>query len=241
MLINLRRASGALLLAGFVCALLPAATGAEEVSHRGTSQAKGTSDDLRLPFQAEYDRARRAAITAKARGAATGGKVKAGGHWIQLSRESRPRWVEHYPYQDGLLISYWDESFTDNSVGDHPGGGQLLPVDAHPTFFHSYDGHLLRPRTLTFDSTFGLAPTDAITVHKDSQPTQIPSRPAVPLFDDRNTYWYDDDGHGATGSHAGRFQPGWVGVDVPATGTQIRVRGASTREGVMPVEVRPAR
>ena len=154
---------------------------------------------------------------------------------------ARPDWVEHYPYQDGLLISYWDESFTDNSVGDHPGGGQLLPIDAHPTFFHTYDGHLMRPRVLSFDSTFGLARTDAITIHKDGQPTQIPSQAAVPLFDDRNTYWYDDDGHGATGSHAGRFQPGWVGVDVPATGTTVRVRSVSTREDVMHVEVRPAR
>jgi len=51
--------------------------------------------------------------------------------------DSRPDWVEHYPYQDGLLVNYWDTSFNDNSVGDHPGGGLILPVDAHPEFEHS--------------------------------------------------------------------------------------------------------
>jgi immune inhibitor A len=149
----------------------------------------------------------------------------------------KPDLVEHFPYQDGLLISYWDESFDDNNVGDHTGGGRILPIDAHPTFFHSYDGHLLRPRTLAFDSTFGREQTDAITIHKDSHPTRIPSQPAVPVFDDRNTYWFDNDGHGATGTHAGRFQPGWYGVDVPKTGTQIRVKSATTEN--MQVEVRP--
>jgi immune inhibitor A len=152
---------------------------------------------------------------------------------------AKPDLVEHFPYQDGLLISYWDETFADNNVGDHPGGGEILPVDAHPTFFHTYDRHLVRPRTLSFDSTFGRDRTDAITIHEDSRPTRIPSRPGVSVFDDRKTYWFDDDGDGATGTHAGRFQPGWVGVDVPSTGTQIRVKSA-TKE-TMQVEVRPAK
>src|SRR5262249_22311644 len=30
---------------------------------------------------------------------------------------------EHFPYQDGLLVSYWDTSFGNNRVGVHPGGG----------------------------------------------------------------------------------------------------------------------
>ena len=46
---------------------------------------------------------------------------------------TRPDWVETYPYQNGLLVSYWDESQTDNNVGDHSCSGLILPVDAHPT------------------------------------------------------------------------------------------------------------
>jgi immune inhibitor A len=155
--------------------------------------------------------------------------------------DSKPDWVEHYPYQDGLLIWYWNEAYGDNNVGDHPGKGLLLPVDAHPSFHHTYDGHLMRPRLLSYDSTFGLEATDAITVHKNSQPSSIPSQPAVPVFDDRNDYWFESDGDGGTGTHVGRYQPGWNSVQVPKTGTQIRVKGVSAQGKLMQVEVRPAR
>jgi len=140
---------------------------------------------------------------------------------------TKPDWVEHFPYQNGLLVSYWDTSFGDNNVGDHPGGGLVLPVDANPIFHHSSDGHLLRPRILSYDSTFGLERTDAITVNKNGQATTIPSRAAVPMFDDTRTWWYNSDEHAATGAHVGRYQPGWVGVDVPKTGTTIRVVSSS--------------
>ena len=87
---------------------------------------------------------------------------------------TKPDWVEHYPYQDGLLISYWDETFTDNSVGDHPGGGLILPVDAHPTPEHWSNGQLMRQRIQTYDSTFGLERTNWITLHLNSVPTPDP-------------------------------------------------------------------
>jgi immune inhibitor A len=149
--------------------------------------------------------------------------------------------VEHYPYQDGLLIWYWNEAYGDNNVGDHPGKGLLLPVDAHPSFHHTYDGHLMRPRLLSYDSTFGFEPTDAITVHKNSQPSSIPSQPAAPVFDDRNDYWFASDGDGGTPGHVGRYQPGWNSVQVPKTGTQIRVKSVSGQGKLMQVEVRPAK
>ncbi len=132
--------------------------------------------------------------------------------------DSRPDWVETHPYEQGLLINYWNSSFNDNNVGDHPGEGELLPVDAHPTFFHSYDGHILRNRILSYDSTFGIRPTTSITVHKDSQPTTIPSQAANRIFDDSLSYWFDSDEHAATGAHVGRFQPGWYSVKVPNAG-----------------------
>jgi immune inhibitor A len=155
--------------------------------------------------------------------------------------DSKPDWVESYPYQNGLLISYWNEAYGDNNVGDHPGKGLILPVDAHPSFHHTYDGHLMRPRLLSYDSTFGFEATDAITVHKDSKPSTIPSQPAVPVFDDRNDYWFNADADAATGSHVGRYQPGWNSVAVPKTGTQIRVKSVSGQGKLMQVEVRPAK
>jgi immune inhibitor A len=154
--------------------------------------------------------------------------------------DKRPDWVESFPYQDGLLVSYWDETFEDNNVGDHPGGGLVLPVDAHPTFHHTGDGHLMRPRILTFDSTFGLDDVDEITLHKDSAKTKIKRQKAQPVFNDKLDWWFDTDGDGATGSHVGRYQPGWVGVNVPKTGTQISVVEAGRRGAFLKVQVRPA-
>jgi immune inhibitor A len=152
---------------------------------------------------------------------------------------TKPDWVESFSYQDGLLVSYWDSSYTDNNVGDHPGEGLVLPVDAHPTFHHSYDGHLLRPRILSADSTFGKQNTKAITVHKDGQPTTIPSQPAVPTFDDTKDWWFNADQHAATGAHVGRYQPGWVGVKVPKTGTTVTVKSGGPQSAFLQVEVAP--
>ena len=154
--------------------------------------------------------------------------------------DSKPDWVETHPYAEGLLVNYWNGTYEDNNVGEHPGEGQLLPVDAHPTWFHASDGHLLRNRVLSFDSAFGLKPVPSITVHKNSQPTTIPAQAANPLFDDTVSYWSANDGHvGADGLHVGRYQPGWYSVRTPSSGTQIRVVDQSA--GKMIVHVRPGR
>jgi len=136
-------------------------------------------------------------------------------------------WVEHFPYQDGLLISLWDTSQANNQVRRHPGEGLLLPVDAHPTAMIRADGGVWRNRMQTYDSTFTLEPTDAITLHWLSQPSYHPSQPAVPMFDDRLSY-YDP------------VNP-WGSVIVPNTGTQIRIQSISARGSFMQVEVRPAK
>jgi immune inhibitor A len=149
-----------------------------------------------------------------------------------------PDWVEHFPYQDGLLISYWDESFTDNNVGDHPGGGLILPVDAHPRPLHWSDGQLIRQRIQSYDSTFGLDRTDEIIVHKDGVPTRIRSQAAVSTFNDLKTWWYPSDNHSAE-SH-GRYQVGWTSVNVPKTGTKIRITNIESNGNIIEVQVRPA-
>jgi immune inhibitor A len=150
---------------------------------------------------------------------------------------TKPDWVEHYPYQDGLLVSYWDESFNDNSVGDHPGGGLILPVDAHPSFEHWANGQYMRQRIQSYDSTFGLERTDPITLHLNSVPTTIASKPAVRTFDDTKTWWFAGDGH--TAAQHGRFQVQWTGVNVPKTGTVIRVSNESHHGSVLNVDVNP--
>ena len=73
-----------------------------------------------------------------------------------------PNKVDHFAYQDGLLINYWDTSQADNETGDHPGQGLLLPVDAHPKALYDVNGNLWRNRIQTYDSTFTLSRTDGI-------------------------------------------------------------------------------
>nr|MBA3310557.1 immune inhibitor A [Nocardioidaceae bacterium] len=146
-----------------------------------------------------------------------------------------PDWVEHFSYQDGLLIDYWDTSYSDNNVGDHPGGGLILPVDANPGLLHWSNGTLMRPRIQSYDSTFGLERTEAYTLHNSGVPTRIPSQPATNVFDDSRTYWQNCDTHGCTGAHPGRHQPGWISVDVPDTGTRVEVVNESNHGSFMQV------
>jgi immune inhibitor A len=136
-------------------------------------------------------------------------------------------WVEHLPYQDGMLVNYWDTSQRNNNTRQHPGAGLVLPVDAHPTAMIRADGGVWRNRMQTYDSTFTLDPTDALTLHWLSQPSYHPSLPAVPVFDDRNNYY---DPANPMGS-----------VIVPNTGTQIRIQSISAQGNLMQVQVRPAK
>ena len=140
-------------------------------------------------------------------------------------------WVEHFPYQDGMLVSYWDNSFSNNNVGSHCAagrcGGLMLTVDAHPEAMIRADGGVWRNRMQSYDATFGLQPTDALTLHWLSQPSYHPSLPAVPMFDDTNSYY---DPLNPMGS-----------VITPVTGTQIRVQSVSARGSFMQVQVRPAK
>ena len=134
-----------------------------------------------------------------------------------------PDWVEHFPYQDGLLISYWDNSQSDNSTSAHPGEGLILPIDAHPQAMYRADGQVWRSRIQTYDSTFTFAPTDAITVNFNSQPSFHASQPGVSVFNDANQYWNP-------------LTP-TAGVMNPHTGTTIRIKGISAQGGFMQVAV----
>jgi M6 family metalloprotease domain len=149
-----------------------------------------------------------------------------------------PNRVEHFPLQDGLLIWYWDSSYADNNVGDHPGGGLLLPVDAHPKILHWTGGATIRPRVQTYDATFGLWKTDSITLHNpaDGVAVTFPSLAAVTTFNDNNSYWVNGDPGDAPAN--GRYQSEWSSVNVPHTGTSIRVVSVGTQGSFMQVNVK---
>jgi immune inhibitor A len=139
---------------------------------------------------------------------------------------ARPNWAEHFPYQNGLLVSYWDTSQSDNDESQHPGEGEILPIDANPRPIYRLDGQLWRGRIQTYDAPFGLEKSDSFTLHMpNGQPSYIRGQSAVPVFDDRKEFW--DPG-----------QP-TVGVKVPHTGTLIRVvsqDGTSMRVRISPAQ-----
>lgn len=132
-------------------------------------------------------------------------------------------WVEHYAYQDGLLVSYWDSSEADNSTSAHPGSGLILPIDAHPQTMYRADGMPWRSRIQSYDSTFGLSDTDELVLHFLSQPSYHPSQPAASIFDDMNQYWNPE--------------TPTSGVMNPHTGTTIRVKSISAQGNFMQVQV----
>jgi immune inhibitor A len=104
---------------------------------------------------------------------------------------SRPDWVEKYPFQDGVLVSYWDTSQGDNNTGVHNGSGQILPIDVHQNVILKDDGTPARNRVQMYDATLTEKRTDSFVLHNSATggSYQVPSQRGIRTFDDRNSYW----------------------------------------------------
>ncbi len=142
---------------------------------------------------------------------------------------TQPDRVEHFPYQDGLSINYWNTAYARNTVNRHPGAGLVLPVDAHPAALRWSDNTVARNRIQTYDASFGLQATDPISLHRETAAGMttlgVARKPAVPVFDDSDPNAYYDPAN-PLGS-----------VKVAGTGTTIRVV-QSNRNGIMTIEVK---
>ena len=145
-----------------------------------------------------------------------------------LNNPALGNYVDHFSYQDGMLVNYWDTSQADNNTALHVGHGLLLPIDAHFATLYRVDGGIWRNRIQTYDSTFTLAPTDGIpNLHQNSVLSPVPSLPAVKAFDDRILHY---DATNPLGS-----------VMHPNTGTIIEIRSISALDSFMQIQVRPAK
>jgi immune inhibitor A len=120
-----------------------------------------------------------------------------------------PDFVDHYAYQTGLLISYWDTSFADNDTFAHPGQGRNMIIDSHPAPFFRSDGPAWRARVQVYDAPFSLRRADSMVLHQNGVANNITGLPGQPLFDDTGTYWF-----ATLPNH---------GVILPAVGVKIRV------------------
>ncbi|MFJ6069670.1 immune inhibitor A domain-containing protein [Streptomyces sp. NPDC093065] len=139
----------------------------------------------------------------------------------------RPNWVEHYAYQNGLLIWKWDTSQADNNTSQHPGTGLVLPIDSHPTALKWKDGTVMRNRFQAYDSPFSLYRTDGMTLHKADVAKYVPGSKGVSVFNDRKNDYYDP--ANPTG-----------GVKITDTNTKIKILKEAKNGSTIELEVGPA-
>jgi immune inhibitor A len=160
--------------------------------------------------------------------------------------------VGHYPYQDGLLVTYADLDWTNNNTSTHAGEGFALPVDARyapmtrqglnePGSDRFWTFGAWTPAFQVFDATFGLDATDGFVApfvatlpplpgspagspnRRVQFEVPIESRPAEPLFNDLLGYWSP-----ALAASS---------VIVPQSGTTIRIISTSAQDSFMHVHV----
>ncbi|WP_110589894.1 immune inhibitor A domain-containing protein [Microbacterium suaedae] len=144
--------------------------------------------------------------------------------------QSSPDQVEHFPYQDGMLVWYVNSLYSDNNTSQHPGGGSALPVDANPTALTWSDGEVARNRIQAFDATFGTHKTDPISLQRETaagvSTLDVASQKPSATFDDTDPYAYYD-----------AANPG-ASVIVGGTGTSVTIVDRNKNKGSMTVDVR---
>ena len=106
-------------------------------------------------------------------------------------------WLEKQCYAPGLLISYRNSSVPDNNTSQHPGLGQILPIDSHPAANIMPDGRTAwRARWQTWDATFGVD-THSVTLSQLSKSgqqllsTTYTSSPETSFHDSSTTAYYN--------------------------------------------------
>src|SRR5262249_2095797 len=115
--------------------------------------------------------------------------------------DSAPNKVDHFPYQDGLLVWYHNGLYSDNNTMAHPGGGQSLPVDANGQYsFWTIDGdpaYYASSNIEAFDATFDVDQTDALHLTRETPDGianyDLDAHPGTPVFEDSDPNAYFDD------------------------------------------------
>jgi immune inhibitor A len=111
--------------------------------------------------------------------------------------------VEFYPYNTGLHLIYNDTFFFDNNVGQHPGEGAQMVVDAHPypdfrVAWDEFSNPILYPwatRVQVRDAAFSTKASPGVWLTPfRGTPEQVllAGRRAQPVFDDNGMggYWF---------------------------------------------------
>ncbi|MFD7076727.1 immune inhibitor A domain-containing protein [Nocardioides sp. NPDC059952] len=141
-----------------------------------------------------------------------------------------PDKVDHYAYQDGLLVWYQNGAYGDNNTSEHPGGGQALVVDstAKPSLWSN--GTLARNRMQGYDSTFDVDRADALRLEAEvaggaDNVLNVPRHKSVPTFyDNSETAYWDASNPAHSTKTAG-------------SGVKITVLSSDERKGIMKISV----
>ncbi len=137
-------------------------------------------------------------------------------------------WLEKQCYADGLLIWYRNSGYTDNNTYNHPGAGQILPIDAHPNVNLKPDGRTpWRTRWQMWDATFGVD-TNSVTLSQYRGARKLSktyTAPAVTTFYDSTptAYW--------------NSAIPYSSVKTAGSGLKIDIVGVSTDRGSYKVRV----
>ncbi|GAA3853294.1 immune inhibitor A [Saccharothrix violaceirubra] len=131
----------------------------------------------------------------------------------RYSFPDKPKWVEHFPYQDGLLVSLWDTAYLDNNTSEHPGEGLILPIDANPAPIYNLEGQAWPATVAGYDAPFGLQKSDSFTLTVNGKKSYVRGQAAKPVFDDTKKHWY--------------AETQFTGVKLPAVGVGLRVLSQS--------------
>lgn len=137
--------------------------------------------------------------------------LETGPYYFGYTGTDKPDYVDHYAYQEGLLISYWDTSFADNDTFAHPGQGRNLIIDAHPRpIYQLTTGQPWRARVQVYDAPFSKTKADSFTLHQNGEPNYIRGQAGNPVFKDTDKYFYEE-----LPNH---------GVKLPGVGVKIKVQ-----------------
>jgi immune inhibitor A len=172
--------------------------------------------------------------------------------------------VDHYAYQEGLLITYWDTAQADNNTSAHRGEGRSIPIDAHPEPLRrvvekggkTWTFSPWTSRVQSYDATFGLNPTDALKIPfrgtlsgavtdtgcMNPVSTTNTATPPVTTTTTLCEFWTEYPSQPGVpvfndmNSYWSTATPA-AGVIVPRTGTSIRIENTSARNTFMKVLV----
>jgi immune inhibitor A len=129
----------------------------------------------------------------------------------------QPRLIEHFPYQEGLLVSYWDTSVANNNTSQHHGQGRVLPIDSRPELLYRSDGKPWRPRIQGYDAPFSLRAADSFPMHEAGVADSVWGRAAEPVFDDARSYYMEDTASGV-----------YYGVKIPVNGIKVSIQAQTS-------------